>query len=177
MFPSSLRSLVLLVMAALASATAFAATAARDAIKEATVAAQKWQADAVLTHISSLQGRGDGRADSWLYTFYSPKAKKSAIVTARDKKIEVDADVRNTSMTPLAGDFMDSVGAVEAARKAGLKVDAGAKSLMFAVFVGGQAAGKPQMFWSVGLQTKDGMSTVVLKGSDGSLVRRDDLKM
>lgn len=172
----SLRKFAALLTALLTSTVVFAASTAKEAIKEATAAVQKWQADAVLTHVSSLQGRGDGKADSWLYTFYSPKAKKSAIVTARDKKIEVDADVRNTSTTPLGEDFMDSDKAIEATNKAGLKIDKNAKNLMFGITVGNQAVGKPQTFWSVGTQTKEGMSTVVLRGSDGGLVRRDDLK-
>lgn len=173
---SSLRLRLAIALAALAAAPAIAATTAREAIKDATAAAQKWQGDAVLTHLSTLQGRGDGKGDAWLYTFYSPAAKKSAIVTARDKKIEVDADVRNTSVNPLAPEFIDSDKAVQAAVKAGLKIDKSAKGVMLSVFVGNQAVGKPQMFWSVGTMTGAGVSTVLLDGRDGAFIRRDDVK-
>jgi hypothetical protein len=172
----SLRSILAIGLLALTAVSAMAAGTAREAIQDATAAARKWQGDAVLTHLSTLQGRGDGRGDSWLYTFYSPGAKKSAIVTARDKKIEVDADVRNTSVIPLAAEFIDSDKAVQAAAKAGLKVDKSTKNVMLSVFVGNQAVGKPRMFWSVGAMSNNVISTVLLDGSDGAFIRRDDLK-
>jgi isocitrate dehydrogenase len=66
-----------------------AASTARAALKELNAAAQKWQPDAVLTHVSTLGARADGQAKSWLYNVCSAKARKSAIVTARDTKVEV----------------------------------------------------------------------------------------
>ncbi|HEX9720642.1 MAG TPA: hypothetical protein VGA59_13020 [Ramlibacter sp.] len=155
----------------------FAASTAKEALKDVTAAAQKWQPDAVLTHISTLMGRGDGKADQWLYTFYSPKAKKSAIVTARDKTVaNVEADVRNTSTDPLGGDYVDSDKAVEAATKAGLKLDKGAKGLGMGLVVGNQAVGKPQLFWSVTIMSGDGMSSVLMNGKDAAFIRRNDHK-
>src|SRR5574341_74929 len=101
-------------LALMAITPSFAASTAREAIKEVTAAAQKWQPDAVLTRLSTVMGRGDGKADQWLYNFYSPKAKKSAIVTARDKAVtDVTADVRNTATDPLGSDYVDSDKAVE----------------------------------------------------------------
>ena len=35
----------------------------------------------------SVMGRGDGKAQRWLYTFCMPSAKKGAIVTARYKSV------------------------------------------------------------------------------------------
>lgn len=129
MLPLSFRWISAIWLALAAMTPALAASTAREAIKEVAAAAQKWQPDAVLTHISTLRGRADGKADSWLYTFYSPKTKKSAIVTARDKKVAVDADVRNTSTDPLGAEFLDSDKATEAALKAGLKFDKGPRIL------------------------------------------------
>jgi hypothetical protein len=166
-----------LALALAATAPAFAAATAKEAMQAATAAAQKWQGDAVLTHVSTLQGRGDGRAADWLYTYFSPKAKKSAIVTTKDKAVtDVTADVRNTSMDPLGADFIDSDKAVEAAVKAGLKLDKAAKGVLFGLVVGNQAVGKPQLFWSVSLMSGSSMSAVTLNGKDGALIKRDELK-
>jgi len=156
---------------------AFAASTAKEALKDATAAAQKWQPDAALTHVSTLKGRGDGTADEWLYTFYAPKAKKSAIVTAKGKKIEVTADVRNTSTDPLGTEFLDSDKAAEAAAKAGLKFGKGDKGLSLGLHVGNQAVGRPQRFWSVMVFTDTAMSSVTLNAADGALIKRDDLKL
>lgn len=154
-----------------------AAQTAKAAITQAATAAAKWQPDAQLTHVSTLRGQVDGRAPSWLCTYYSPKAKKSAIVTVRDGgKVEVDADVRNTSVDAIGGDFVDSDQVVAAAAKAGLKLDKGAKNLGFGLVVGGQATGKPQLYWSVTVSTDQGMSGVTLNGRDAAFVKRDDVK-
>ena len=110
-------------------------------------------------------------------TFYSPGAKKSAIVTVRDGgKVEVEADVRNTSVDAIGSDFVDSDQAVAAAAKAGLKLDKSAKNLGLGLVVGNQALGKPQLFWSVSVMTDKGMSSVTLSGRDGAFVKRDDVK-
>jgi hypothetical protein len=159
-----------------AVAPALAASTAREAVKEATAAAQKWQGDAVLTHVSTLTGHGDGRADWWMYTFYSPKAKKSAIVTARDKKIELDADMRNTSVDPLGADFIDSDKAAEAAAKGGLKIGKTSKQIGYGLVVGNQAVGKPLLFWGVTQMSGDGMTSVMLNGKDGAFIRLNEQK-
>lgn len=178
MCASALRiAVAILVAASLATAPAFAASTAKEAIKDATAAAQKWQSDAVLTHVSTLWGRGDGTADQWLYGFYAPKAKKSAIVTAKGKKIEIDADVRNTSTDPLGTEFLDSDKAVEAAAKAGLKFGKVDKGLGLGLTVGNQALGRPQRFWSVTVMTDSAMSSVTLNAGDGALIKRDDIKL
>lgn len=159
------------------TATAALAQTARAALAQAAPAATKWRGDAVATHVSTLRGGGDGRAASWLVTFYSPGAKKSAIVTVRDGgKVEVEADVRNTSVDAIGSDFVDSDQAVAAAAKAGLKLDKSAKNLGLGLVVGNQALGKPQLFWSVSVMTDRGMSSVTLSGRDGAFVKRDDVK-
>lgn len=164
-------------LALFAVTPAFAAATAKEAVKEATAAAQKWQPDAVLTHVSTLRGQGDGKAVDWLYSFYSPKAKKSAIVTAKDKAVtDVAADVRNTSVDPLGPDFIDSDKAAEAAIKAGLKIDKTTKGLGYGLVVGNQAVGKPQLFWSVTVMNDNGFSAVTLNGKDGAFIKRDEKK-
>jgi hypothetical protein len=164
-------------LALFVSVPAHAADTARAALKEATAAAQKWQADAVLTHVSTLMGRGDGKADSWLYTYYSPGAKKSAIVTTRDKAVtEVTADVRNTSTHPLGAEYLDSDKAAEAAVRHGLQIGKGAKGIGYGLVVGNTAVGKPQLFWSVTQMAGESMSSVTLNAGDGALIKRDELK-
>lgn len=168
---------ILAASLALLPGAAHAAHPAKAAVAQAGPAATKWQADARLTHVSTLRGQGDGRATQWLLTYYSPKAKKSAIVTVRDGgKVEVDADVRNTSTDPLGSDYIDSDQAVAAAGKAGMKFDRNAKNLGLALVVGNQAVSKPQAFWSVTVMGNKGMSSVTLDAKDGALIKRDEVK-
>ena len=165
------------VLALMMVASAHAAATAKEAVKEATSAAQKWQADAVLTLVSTLRGQADGKAADWLYTFYSPKAKKSAIVTTKDKAVtDVTADVRNTSTDPLGAESADSDKAVEAAVKSGLKLGKGGKGVAIALYVGNQAVGKRQLFWSVSVMDDDGMVSVLLDGASAAFIRRDEQK-
>lgn len=165
------------VMALMTVASAHAAATAREAVKEATVAAQKWQADAVLTHVSTLRGAADGKAADWIYTFYSPMAKKSALVTTRDKSVtDVTADVRNTSIDRLGAEFADSDRAMEAAIKAGLKIGKGGKAVGIALYVGNQAVGKPQLFWAVSVMNEEGMVSFLLDGASAAFIRRDEQK-
>jgi hypothetical protein len=147
---------------------------AKGAVQEATAAGRKWQADAVLTHISTLVAKPDGKARSWLYTFHSPKARKSAIVTAGGGAIDVTADVRNTSVDPIGAQYLDSDKAMEAARKLGLQVDGDAA---MGLTQGGQATGRATLFWTVTVFKGDGMSAVTMDGRDGALIRRDDVKL
>jgi hypothetical protein len=154
-----------------------AAQTAKAACARAAAPAAKWRPDARLTHVSTLRGQGDGRAANWLCSYYSAQAKKSAIVTVRDGgKVEVDADVRNTSVDAIGSDFVDSDQAVAAAAKAGLKFDKGTKELGLGLVVGGQAAGGAQLYWSVTVSHDKGFSGVTLRGKDAAYVKRDDVK-
>lgn len=159
-------------MVATPAAAASTAKAALTQVKAAAAAA--WQADAVLTHISTLTAKSDGKANSWLYTVYSPKAKKSAIITARDGKIEVEPDVRNTSIAPLTTDILDSDKVLDAARKAGLKTGKDGIGLGLTTF--GRATGKPRVYWTVTVMGDDSFSSVTLDPKDGTLIKRDDVK-
>jgi len=168
---------ILIALALTAALPALAASNVKTALETVTAEARKWQADAVLTHVSTLQGQGDGRAAQWLYTFYSPATKKSAIVTARDKAVtDVSVDVRNTSTDPLGSEFADSEKAAEAARVAGLKIDKASRGLGYGLVVGNQAVGRPQLFWSVTLMSDDSMVSVLLDGKSAAFIRRNEQK-
>jgi len=147
MFMNSIRYAAAIALTLALATPAFAASTAKAVLKEVQAESKKWQADAVLTHVSTLMGRADGTARSWLYTVYSPKMKKSAIITARDAKVEVDEVDRNTSTSPLADDFLDSDKVAEAARKAGLKLEA--DSIGFGLTTFGTATAKPTVAWTV----------------------------
>ena len=153
---------------------AMAASTAKAALKEVTAASKQWQPDAVLTHVSTLTATPDGRSRSWLYTVYSPRAKKSAIVTARDLKVEVDPVDRNTSVEPLAGDWMDSDKAMDAARKAGLATGADGIGLGLTTFGAGSAK---RVYWTVTVTTDAAIASVTLDPASGALVKRDDVKL
>lgn len=160
---------------ALLGATALPALAdstAKAALKEVKAAGQKWQGDAILTHVSTLEAKADGTARSWLYTFYSPKTKKSAIVTARDTKVEIEPDVRTTSVDPI-GDFMDSDKVLDVARKHGLTA---VKSIGLGLTLMGKATAKPRMLWSITVMG-DKILTWSLDAKDGSLINKNEVKL
>lgn len=167
-----LRCICVISLALVPMSSALAAATAKAALKEATAAAQKWQADAVVTHISSLSVKADGKASSWLYIAYSPKTKKSAILTARDTKIEIEPDVRTTSVDPV-GEFIDSDKAMDAARKNGLKAT---DSIGMGVTLMGKATAKPRMLWSVSV-FGDSILSWSLDAKDGSLVNKNEVKL
>lgn len=169
-----LRALAVGIALILFTVPVFAKSTARAALNEVQAAGKKWQSDAVLTHVSTLTAKSDGKATQWLYTFYSPKAKKSAIITARDMKVEVDEVGRNTSVDPLASDFLDSDKVVDAAAKAGLPLGSGDIGLGLTTF--GQATGKPRVYWTVSVITDTAMSSVTLDPKNGALIKRDDVK-
>lgn len=161
-------------VALVAVTPALAASTARAALNEVMAQGRKWQADAVLTHVSTLTAKSDGTSRSWLYTLYSPKAKKSVIVTARDVKTELEEVGRNTSIDPLATDFLDSDKVLDAARKAGLKL--GTEDIGLGLTTFGQATGKARVYWTVTVMGADAMSSVTLDAKDGAFVKRDEVK-
>ena len=159
--------LAIVALPALADATA------KAALKEVMTLGQKWQGDAVLTHVSTLEAKADGKARAWLYTLYSPKSKKSAIVTARDTRAEIEPDVRTTSVDPL-GDFIDSDKALDAARKHGLQAGA---SIGMGLTMMGKAAGKPRTLWSITVMGDSSILTWSLDSKDGSLFNKNEVKL
>jgi len=169
-----LRAMIIGLLAATFAGPVFGSSTAKAALKEVQAAGKKWQADAVLTHVSTLTATADGKATSWLYNFYSPKAKKSAIITAQDTKVEIDEVSRNTSTDALTDDFLDSDKALEAAAKAGLKL--GTKGIGLGLTTFGKATGKPRVYWTVTVMTDAAMSSVTLDPKDGKLIKRDEVK-
>lgn len=153
---------------------AHAASTAAAALAEVSAAAKAWQADAALTHVSTLSGTPDGKAASWLYTVYSPKAKKSAILTARDRKVDVDPVDRNTSVDPLAPGWMDSDKALDAARKAGLGLPGTGIGLGLTTFGAGAAK---RAYWTVTVMTEAAILSLTLDPVTGALVKRDEVKL
>jgi hypothetical protein len=160
------------MLALIAMTPALAASTARAALKEVTAAAQKWQTDAVLTHVSTLGAKADGKANSWLYTVYSAKTKKSAIITARDTKVEIEPDVRTTSVDPI-GEFIDSDKALEAARKHGLKAN---DSIAMGLTLMGKATSQPRMLWSISVMG-DSILSWSIDSKDGSLLHKGEVKL
>jgi hypothetical protein len=158
---------VLVAAAPLASAE----STARAALKQATASGQAWQSDAVLTHVSTLTAKADGRSRSWLYTFYSPKTGKSAIVTARDTQVEIEPDVRTTSVDPI-GEFIDSDKALDVASQHGLTEP---DSIAMGLTLMGKATAKPQMSWSITVM-KDSILTWSIDAKNGSLIHKGETK-
>jgi lipoprotein-anchoring transpeptidase ErfK/SrfK len=170
-----LRTVALGFLLAMLAMPVFANSTAKAALNEVQAAGKKWQGDAVLTHVSTMTAKADGKASSWLYTFYSPKAKKSAIITAIDTKVDVDEVMRNTSVDPLTIDFLDSDKVMDAAAKAGLKF--GADDILLGLTTFGQATGKPKVYWTVTVMSDSKMSSVTLDPKNGALIKRDDVKL
>ncbi|GEM_PF-1986178 len=172
MFLFALRWTCAITLALMAMTPALAASTAKAALKEVTAAAQKWQSDAVVTHVSTLSAKADGKSSSWLYTVYSPKAKKSAIVTARDTKVEIEPDVRTTSVDSI-GEFIDSDKALESARKHGLKAN---DSIAMGLTLMGKATTQPKVLWSINVMG-DTILTWSIDSKDGSLLNKNEVKL
>ena len=117
----SLRLLLWAGLLTVSSAPLYGAgTTARAALADATAEAKKWNADAILTSVSSLTVGMDGRAASWFYGFYSRRLRKFLNVTAKGRAI--DTLELPTGQTAAVGeDFLDSDKVMEAAVAAGLK--------------------------------------------------------
>jgi len=161
-----------LTLAVLFAATTLAATGSRlapgttakAALPQATTIAGKWRPDAALTHVSSLTVNSDGTAASWIYTFYSPKTKKSLNVTISTGAPFDTLEVPNTSMIPV-GDFVDSDAAMKEAAKHQLK---GKDPSMGLVVMGSTGSAT----WSVNGGFAEGDVSVVLVGKTGAFIRR-----
>jgi hypothetical protein len=161
------------MLVGLAALPSWADSTAKAALKDVIATGQKWQSDAILTHVSTLTAKADGKSRSWLYTFYSPKAKKSAIVTARDTKTEIEPDVRTTSIDPI-DDFIDSDKALDAARKHGLKAN---ESIGMGLTLMGKATKQPKVLWSINVMGTDTMLTWSIDSRDASLFNKSEVKL
>jgi hypothetical protein len=120
---SSVRVLMSIGIWMALSASLYAAGyAARASLPDATTEAKKWQADAILTSVSSLTVGLDGKATSWFYGFYSARARKFLNVTAKGRAIET-LELPTGQTAAVNADFLDSDKVMEAAVTAGLKGD------------------------------------------------------
>ena len=162
------------VLTGAAATDAAGAATARAALPQVAAAAKAWQSDAALTHVSTLDAAKDGKARSWLYTVYSAKARKSAIVTARDLAVLLDPVDRNTSTEPLPDHWMDSDKALDAARAAGLALPATGVGLGLTTFGAGPAK---RVYWTVTVMTDAAISSVTLDPASGALIKRDEVKL
>lgn len=166
----TLRVLALVVAGMVVAGTGIAGAGgatAKAGLGKSNELAKKWKADAVLTSISSLEVQPDGTANSWLYMFYSPAAKKYNIVTAKGASFE-DLEVNSGMTLPIVGEFLDSDMAVAEARKHGLK----GGSISVGLNMGG--IGKDaRLYWSVNGGFEKGDVSVTLDGKTGAFVKKD----
>ena len=141
------------------------ALTARAKLPQVIAAAKNWRPDAALTHVSSITVRADGTAQSWLYTFYAAKSKKSLIVTATVGAALDKLETPNTSIQPLGDVFIDSDKAMQEAKKHQLK---GTEPGMGLVVMGKTGPG----IWSVNGGYAEGDVSVMLNGKTGAFIRR-----
>lgn len=112
-----LTSLLAMILISLSPVSALAAgQTAKAALPKATAAAKKWQADAILVHLSSMKVLADGKAKEWKYAFYAPKSKKRCVVTAREGSVKL-REVRIGNYDDPLGEFIDSDKAMAIAKK------------------------------------------------------------
>ncbi len=139
---------------------------ARAALPQAAAAAKGWQADAVLTSVSTLTAGADGTATSWLYSYYSAKVKKWVIVTAAGEKLD-SLEVEQGLTGPVSGDFIDSDKAMQIAQQNGLKGNS--PSLGLNVFGSGKTA---SVAWAVNGGFEKGDISVMLDAKTGKFISR-----
>lgn len=164
MRPKLLASLLLPLLFALAGSSAPAVavgTKARAALEQAIAAAKQWQADAILTNVSSLTVNEDGTANTWFYAFHSPKTKKYMNVTAVGRKIETLEVIRGLT-DPLALDFIDSDLAMQEAKKNGIKGNSPSMGLV-------------KRGWAVNGGFESGDVSVWLNPKTGAFLRKDTI--
>jgi hypothetical protein len=164
---------VLLLAGAIAVSEAHAAGAtAKGGLKVAVDAAQKWQADAVLTGVSAMQVGADGKAAKWDYMFYSPKAKKAYSVVVKNNKVAGTLEV-NPHIKDGVGEFVDSDKAIEESKKNGLK----GKPDVMSLIVMGQATKNPACYWSIVSQSGSVLFSFVIDGKSGKFSYKQETKM
>ena len=141
---------------------------ARAELSQVLSAAKKWQADAVLVHLSSTKVKLDGTASEWKYSFYAPRAQKRCVVTARDGKVTV-REVRLGNLTEPLGEFIDSDKAMAMAKEDGLKGSEPSMSVMRPT--GGAKADATT--WVIGGGWRTGQDTTVsLEAKTGKFMKR-----
>lgn len=160
----SLITLLTVVFAALPSSAQAAGQTARAGLAQASAEAKKWQADAVVVNVSTLQADADGKAAKWGYMFYSSKKKQRYSVDVKNGKIVETLEVGPHIKDAVSAEFVDSDKVMAEAKKNGLKVKG--KTAM-SLLVMGQATKNPCACWSVVAGYDKGDVSVLVDGKTG----------
>ncbi|MBI3392389.1 MAG: hypothetical protein HY039_04305 [Nitrospirae bacterium] len=161
-------TLLLVALVALPLSAEAAGQTAKAGVAQAGAEAQKWQKDAVLVNVSTLQANPDGTAAKWGYMYYSAKAKKGYTVDVKDGKVVETLEV-NPYIKDAVGEFADSDKVMAEAKKNGLKVKGkAAMSLMMM----GQATKSPGTAWSVVGGYEKGDVSILLDGKTGKFASK-----
>lgn len=161
------RMLITLLFVALAAwplSAEAAGQTAKAGLAQATAEAQKWQKDAVLVNVSTLQANADGTAAKWGYMYYSSKAKQGYTVDIKGGKVVETLEVRPHITDAVSKEFVDSDKAMAEAKKNGLTLKG--KAAM-SLLVMGQATKNPWTSWSVVGGYAKGDVSVLIDGKTG----------
>ena len=165
-------SIFLLAMPVVSRAADTAVTA-RASLAAATSAAQKWQADAVLTGVSAMRASTDGRSASWDYMFHSPKSGKACTLTFAGDWLVEQLEVRPHITDRVIANFVDSADAAATAKASGL--DTKGQPLVMSLLVMGQATQGAGTFWSVSGGYAKGALAVVVDAKTGKLAYKQEM--
>lgn len=163
---------VLLAGSITASDAHAAGATAKGGLKVAVEAARKWQADAVLTGVSTWKAGADGTAEKWNYMFYSPKSGKAYSVDVKNNKAVETMEV-NPHVKDGVGEFVDSDKAIQESKKNGLK----GKPDVMSLIVMGQATKTPAAYWSIVSQSGSVLVSFVIDGKSGKFSYKQETKM
>lgn len=89
---------------------------AREWLSTAIRSAQRWQSDAKLVRVVTLEGLEDGKAERWSYEFYSESSKSAYAVRIRDGWVGPNDEQSPASTKELPTKFTDSTVAMARAR-------------------------------------------------------------
>jgi len=113
---------------------------AKANLETAKATAKQWQADAILIQVAGSNVGADGKHVMWDYGFYSPTAKKCAVVNVAPKAAGSTESGDESCASAELVDFMDSDKASTVARSNGITA---AHATMVASVTGSKAV------WSV----------------------------
>jgi hypothetical protein len=152
--------------------------AARAGLDIASAAAQAWSSDAVLVYVENDEAVDDaGAAARWGYLFYSGALEKARGYSVRNGRILVAEDLpMKFEAPPLAGDWMDSGAALQAAeRGAGGEFRSKERGRLSTMLLmrGAFAEGDPdETTWTLIYTSPDASSLFVVVDASGGKVRR-----
>lgn len=172
MTPRQLIALLFVAFTALPLSTMAAGMTAKAGLKGATAEAQKWQKDATLVNVSTLQANPDGIGEKWTYMFYSAKAKQGYTVDVKSGKIVETLEV-NPYIKDAVAEFVDSDKAMAEAKKNGLKSKGKAAMTLMVM---GQATKQPWACWSVVGGFEKGDVSVLLEAKTGKFSSKQEIK-